>query len=1049
MIVESPEALRVWLTKEMAPICDAEPAALAKYVLALLRKDKPEAELMEFCIEQLDVFLQTKARPFVEKLFGVIKDRSYIMPSAQSSATAASASANTSNQPTSQHQSTQPNQVSPNNNSSTSRGSSSDNRKKEVDEKKESTKDKDIKDDDKKKASSASERDRDMRRGRDDKESSDKKGGAQQQSDIIPNQPQKSVRKRISPPIANPRDDQRRDHPDLRFERRRSRSPRDRGRGVDRSDRLDRGSDRGERVERGLDRGDRGSERGDRIDRGFERGDRGFERGQERGDRVLERSRLQAVNQPRAVHRQNERYKGGDRLSDRVERIDRTERKRSRSPYERPRREKSAEVEQRKKKRCRDYDEKGYCMKGDQCIYDHGPDPLVVDDIALEKMVSTGGSATNAANNNSSTTKTTLNTVTNTTASLPPQQITPNFSVPPPGYTPLNPPPPGVDNVYMANSSAATAIPPLSEGYNPEAPALSAASSLVVQGRVQAPDFSIPPPPIPLSAQPPPALSQSHLGGQAAPQSWPSSTYPAMHHTNPQSISASSASILVHPTANSSTSYDPSQPSTNLHNVVQQTLSSGAVVTRQLRGANQMMGANINVNRYGISSSSTNPSNNRTLQVRKIPIALNNITKLNEHFANFGQIVNIQVCYDGDPEAALITYSTRGEAMSAYKSTTPILNNRFIKVFWHAPDSQQANSAQQFSHAPGVMSGSAVSYNPVKGSLTKTVHIGGSRSQKATATNKQTPNAVDASDPTAAQNQLKSKTNLPVPQSIADKEKYIEVRRKRKQEKENKMRLLDLHRRKSALLTKEIEQQKLIIKALQNATNADKKKQLCGLFKKVDESVKSLKGELEELSMKLMEMNKNSSESNGQTAEADDMSKAEKTVADDQVTPQNGSTAKTVTSKRSRSVSDASADGHQTEATTVVSAPLKKIRHVDSTQAIDNRSRVVAVRGFTAESENDLIVHMEHFGELVDMDFTAGSRNKAVTAYFTYRTRHDAEQAVALGADFGLCPIVVEWATKNGSTEVSGVVPDEKRNPSERVTPAALLASCPLDEVHF
>lgn len=39
--------------------CDAEPAALAKYVLALLRKDKPESELMEFCIEQLDVFLQT------------------------------------------------------------------------------------------------------------------------------------------------------------------------------------------------------------------------------------------------------------------------------------------------------------------------------------------------------------------------------------------------------------------------------------------------------------------------------------------------------------------------------------------------------------------------------------------------------------------------------------------------------------------------------------------------------------------------------------------------------------------------------------------------------------------------------------------------------------------------------------------------------------------------------------------------------------------------------------------------------------------------------
>lgn len=34
---------------------------------------------------------------------------------------------------------------------------------------------------------------------------------------------------------------------------------------------------------------------------------------------------------------------------------------------------------------------------------------------------------------------------------------------------------------------------------------------------------------------------------------------------------------------------------------------------------------------------------NRTLQVRKIPAELNNIAKLNEHFGQFGQIVNMQV----------------------------------------------------------------------------------------------------------------------------------------------------------------------------------------------------------------------------------------------------------------------------------------------------------------------------------------------------------------------------------------------------------------------
>lgn len=37
--------------------CDADPAALAKYVLALVKKEKTETELREFCLDQLDVFL--------------------------------------------------------------------------------------------------------------------------------------------------------------------------------------------------------------------------------------------------------------------------------------------------------------------------------------------------------------------------------------------------------------------------------------------------------------------------------------------------------------------------------------------------------------------------------------------------------------------------------------------------------------------------------------------------------------------------------------------------------------------------------------------------------------------------------------------------------------------------------------------------------------------------------------------------------------------------------------------------------------------------------
>lgn len=43
----------------------------------------------------------------------------------------------------------------------------------------------------------------------------------------------------------------------------------------------------------------------------------------------------------------------------------------------------------------------------------------------------------------------------------------------------------------------------------------------------------------------------------------------------------------------------------------------------------------------------------------------------------------LQVNFGGDPEAALVTFQLPVEAKAAYRSTEAVLNNRFIKVFWH------------------------------------------------------------------------------------------------------------------------------------------------------------------------------------------------------------------------------------------------------------------------------------------------------------------------------------------------------------------------------
>lgn len=55
--------VRYWVAEILQYICltcrcDADPSALANYVVALVKKDKPEKELKALCADQLDVFLQ-------------------------------------------------------------------------------------------------------------------------------------------------------------------------------------------------------------------------------------------------------------------------------------------------------------------------------------------------------------------------------------------------------------------------------------------------------------------------------------------------------------------------------------------------------------------------------------------------------------------------------------------------------------------------------------------------------------------------------------------------------------------------------------------------------------------------------------------------------------------------------------------------------------------------------------------------------------------------------------------------------------------------------
>ncbi len=58
--------------------CEADPETLTKYVLALIRKDKPVEELKESMPSQMEVFLQSETKAFVELLFKQLESKDYI-----------------------------------------------------------------------------------------------------------------------------------------------------------------------------------------------------------------------------------------------------------------------------------------------------------------------------------------------------------------------------------------------------------------------------------------------------------------------------------------------------------------------------------------------------------------------------------------------------------------------------------------------------------------------------------------------------------------------------------------------------------------------------------------------------------------------------------------------------------------------------------------------------------------------------------------------------------------------------------------------------------
>ena len=82
-----------------------------------------------------------------------------------------------------------------------------------------------------------------------------------------------------------------------------------------------------------------------------------------------------------------------------------------------------------------------------------------------------------------------------------------------------------------------------------------------------------------------------------------------------------------------------------------------------------------------------------TLEVRRLPSHLNTIACLNDYFSKFGTIVNLQIKYESDPEAAVVQFASHAEAAAAHRCPEAVLGNRFIKLFWHNKEQEKQDPA--------------------------------------------------------------------------------------------------------------------------------------------------------------------------------------------------------------------------------------------------------------------------------------------------------------------------------------------------------------------
>ncbi|CAL8403460.1 unnamed protein product [Boreogadus saida] len=998
MIIENLDALKNWLSKTLEPICDADPSALAKYVVALVKKDKTEKELKALCIDQLDVFLQKETQVFVDKLFEAVSNRSYLPPSEQQAPV---------------------NKVNP---------------KLEKDEVK------------KEESSREDDRDKFSRRVNHSPPQSSSRYGRDGRALRVPEDKREELQTRNQVPdrVLRRVDDrgkrderprkreyerqpQRRDSYRDRYNRRRARS-RSRSRSWSKDRMRDRERDR--ERERGRDHS-RTRSRSRSRERDAAKPKYDHEAG-DRSEVVEGYAPPPLVSTPTTSHfpvpslsstitviAPTHHHGGSNNNNNSISTTEswsdiRPDHAFPRRPPQQPR------------KRCRDYDEKGFCMRGDMCPFDHGSDPVVVEDVNLPNILP---------------------------FQPPPSQPPPGLPPPPPL---MSPPPAQLRPPVPPPGSLPPSLPPVT-GPPPPLPPLQASG-------IAAPPNSI--------ASSVPTIVTSGMRSSLPPPSAPlfsSDSYDTdMYNPEAPSITSMSRPMqyrhrasIQRPNLIGLTMGDMDQPHREKppnHRVVMESdprkrpagLPDGNMPPKKPWFEKPSFG-----NHQGFQNRAPaqfHPPNSRLL-VRQIPPDLNNISKLNAHFCRFGTIVNLQVAYQSDPEGALVQFSNPHEAKRAMQSPEAVLGNRFIRVHWYRPDGPPGPPTSLQPAHPADLSALPTSLKQSVKDRLGPLLTGPSDNH----------NPADASQ-NSAKTSVKERLGFPVKPAIPTEKVFSTSKGLTKtvfnpaalktaqrnsedtlRKKQEALRLQqDVNCKKQQILEKHIETQKLLISKLDQkkvVVKVEDRAKIMQTLSSLTQIITKLQGEIKASSScpQLMRSTKTKAQAQKELLDTElDLYKKSQAGEDIALLKIKYTQLQIEAAKRGllargrgllmRGRGSLRARGRGCRG---------RGRGASLYASVDHRPRALEISGFSEAEQVELLPHFAQFGEIEDCRIDEETRS----AVITYRSRAEAEQAAVHGVKLSSLlrlswykPPISMSTADHGDPE-----PDDEEFPEEPMSDDALL----------